>query len=147
MARLIGTAWTSTSTSGMASIVERPRTFIYPVSYSNLSFMPLSITYALTSPLCSFFIAYILQVFRGSVAWSLYTRAQLFYFKVSLWLVALPIQIMILFTSIGLQVAYLIAQGIIGMVAAACTYNSGPIDAGPLFIAIVTALRRAPISI
>jgi len=68
MARLIGTAWTSTSTSETAGVVERLRTFVYSVSYSNLSFTSLSVIYALTLPLYSFFTAYILWVSRGPVA-------------------------------------------------------------------------------
>ena len=102
IARLVGTIQTSTSTSGTASVAERRRTFVHSVSYSSLSLISLSITYALISPLCSFFTAYILQVSRGPVAQSLYTRAQLFYFEASLQLAALPIWIVISFTSIGL---------------------------------------------
>ena len=147
MARLIGTAQTFTSTSGIASIVERPRTFVYPVSYSNLSFISLSIIYALTSPLYNFFTAYILQVSRGPTAQSLYTRAQLFCFKVSLRSTASPIQIVILYTSISLWVAFFTAQGIIGVVAAIYAYDSRPINTGLLFIAIVIALWRVLISV
>jgi len=33
------------------------------------------------------------------------------------------------------------------MVVATCAYDSGPIDVGPLFIAIITAFLRAPISV
>ena len=148
--RLIGTAWTSTSTSGIASIAKHPRTFIHPVSYSSLSLIPLSIIYALTSPLYSFFTAYILQVSSSPTAWSLYTRAQLFYFKVTLWLVVSPIRIIILQISIGLQVAYLIAQGIKGIkgiIAVTYAYNYGPIGISPLFIAIIITFQRALISI
>ena len=100
--RLIGIIQTSTSTSGMASIIKHPKTFIHSVFYSSLSLASLSVIYALILSLYSFFMAYILQVSRGPAAWSLYTRAQLFYFKASSQLAALPIQIIISFTSIGL---------------------------------------------
>ena len=143
----MGTIQTSISTSGMASIAERPKTFIHPISYSNLSFVSLSIIYTLISPLCSFFTACILQASKGPVAWSLCTRAQLFCFKVFSQSVASPIRIVISCTSIGLQVACFTAQGIIGVVVVTCVYNSGPIDAGPLFIAVVVALQRALISV
>ena len=39
------------------------------------------------------------------------------------------------------------AWGIVGMVAATCAYDSGPMDVGPLFVAIVAAFLRAPISV
>jgi len=35
----------------------------------------------------------------------------------------------------------------VGMVAATCAYDSGLMDAGPLFVAVVAALRRAPMSV
>jgi len=73
--RLVGTTWTFTSTSGTASVAKRLRTFVYSISYSNLSFISLSIIYALTLPLYNFFTAYILWVSRGPTAWSLYTKA------------------------------------------------------------------------
>ena len=100
--RLIGITQTLISTSGTTSVAERPRTFIHSISYSNLFFTSLSVIYALILPLYNFFIAYILQASRGPTAQSLYTKTQLFYFKVSSWLAALPIQIIILYTSIGL---------------------------------------------
>jgi len=56
-------------------------------------------------------------------------------------------RIIISCTSVGLWATYLIAWGIIGIVAAIYTYDSGPIDVGPLFIAIVAAFLRAPISV
>ena len=56
----MGTMWTSTSTSGTGGMVERLRTFIHPVSYSNLFLISLSMIYALILLLCSFFTAYIL---------------------------------------------------------------------------------------
>ena len=102
MARLVGTAQTSTSTSGTASIVKRPRTFVHSVFYSSLSLISLSITYTLILLLYSFFMAYILWVSRGPTAQSLCTRAQLFYFKASSRSAASPIRIVISFTSIGL---------------------------------------------
>ena len=143
MARLIGTIWTFTSTSGTASIVERFRTFVYSVSCSNLSFISLSMIYALMSPLCSFLMACILQVSGGPMAWSLCTRAQLFCFNVSSRSVASPIYIVISCTSVGLQVLCFIAWGIIGTVAVMCAYDSGPIGTSPFFVAIVAALWRA----
>jgi len=39
------------------------------------------------------------------------------------------------------------AWGIIGIVAATCVYDSGPIDVNPLFVAIIAAFLRAPISV
>jgi hypothetical protein len=102
MARLIGTAWTSTSTSGIAGIAEYPRTFVHPVSCSNLSLVSLSVIYALMSPLCSFLTAYILWVSGGPAAWSLCTIAWLFCFKASLWSAASPMRIIISCTSVGL---------------------------------------------
>jgi len=68
MARLVDTAWTSTSINNTAGIVERPKTFVHSVSYSSLFLISLSITYTLTLPLCSFFTAYILWVFKGLTA-------------------------------------------------------------------------------
>jgi len=56
-------------------------------------------------------------------------------------------RIVILCTSVGLWATCLIAWGIIGMVAVMYTYNSGPIDVSPLFVAIVAAFLRAPISV
>ena len=47
---------------------------------------------------------------------------------------------MISFTSVDLWVAYFIAWGIIGVVAVTCAYDSRPVGAGPLFIAVVTVL-------
>ena len=136
----MGIIQTSTSTSRTASIAERLRTFVYPISYSSLSLISLSIIYILILPLYNFFIAYILQISRGFTAQSLQIRAQIFYFKASLQLVALPIQIIIIYTSIGLQVAYLLAQGIIGIIAAIYIYKSVPIDTSPFFIAIIITL-------
>ena len=109
--------------------------------------MFLSIIYTLILPLYSFFTAYILQVFGGPTAQSLYTKAQLFYFKVFLQSATSPIQIIISCISIGLQAVCFIAQGIINIVAVTYMYDSGPIDASPLFIAIIIALQRALMSI
>jgi len=56
-------------------------------------------------------------------------------------------RIIISYTSVGLWATCLMAWGIIGMVAATCAYDSGPMDVGPLFVAIVAAFLRAPISV
>jgi len=55
-------------------------------------------------------------------------------------------RIVISCTSVGLSAACLMAWGIIGIVVATCAYDSGP-TAGPLFVVIVAALRRALISV
>src|SRR6266478_8097143 len=100
MARLVGTAWTSTSTSGTAGIAEHSRTFVYPVSCSSLFLVSLSVIYALILPLCSFFTVCILWVSGGFIVWSLYTRAWLFCFKAFLRLAVLLMRIVILCISV-----------------------------------------------
>ena len=49
-------------------------------------------------------------------------------------------QIVILYISVGLWVAYFMAWGIVGMVAVIYVYNNRSVDIGPLFIAIIAAL-------